>query len=214
MTLPLVPPPLFGSKTSLLFFQDAAPVYFPPTDRGGWTNSPDIQKKLGIAPAGASAVFNRTEAGGSSSHTDLMFKWVTNPLLEPVTISGNFSLCVGAGGTETNAGLRIYIYVTQGSADVVRGTLLTATNWSELPGGSTYEGIEKTNIAFTGSVNALAGDHVVMEMGITFTNSAGVDTNSIYYGNTGPILLTDGDNNVTTRLGWFRFLNSELALAP
>ena len=212
MTLPIAPAPLFGAGVDLLYLSNATIPYNPPTSRGTWDdNAPVTTSKMAIVPAGASTFIDQGEGGlQGTQHTTMIIKFGTSALQANVTISGTLSFCLAMGYVNSigSEEARMHIFVTQGSTDTVRGTILTNFNYADIT--STYRGVYG-NVGLV-TVNALAGDHIIFELGCRFSSGSGDTTIREYYGNTGSVLLGDEDTNVTTRPAWFRFLNTDLPL--
>jgi hypothetical protein len=187
-----------------LYFTNVAPS-FSPTVKGPWDEGGSgTSRKLGRIPEGASASASVSEQL-SVDHSRWNAIFTSQPLAAPLTISGTVSWCaaVQENSALANVVTRIYLYVSIGSTNSVRGTLLDTFGGLEWP--TTAAGLARTGLAIT-SVAAQTGDRIICEFGALFTNTdAQLFTATQWYGSTGNVDLTDGNTNVTTRPSWINF---------
>lgn len=216
MTLPLVPAPMFGGGTNILYLGNAAIPYSPASIRVTWTNptvASPITTKLCVVPTGANALKSWTESvpDRGTFHTDRLFRAGSAALLSNVTISGTLDFCLAAWGTDINSKIYFSLFVTAGATDTLRGTLLS--NWLDSANlGTTAQGELRTGLSLS-SVAAQAGDYLIWEWGVRFSDSSGGDTENTRYGGTDAVPLGGGDTNVTTRSGWIKFNSISLDVA-
>lgn len=118
------------------------------------------------------------------------FRGISAPLAANATISGTLDAWVGGfytGASVTAINTRLYVYVTVGDSNTVRGVLLDysepsgTNNWTTANAFTSYHlGSAQT----LSSVGALAGDRIVCEVGVKFTSPTGTDNITFYYGTT------------------------------
>jgi hypothetical protein len=195
------------------YLQNDVPGYNPPTIRGGWNNvSGNISKKMAKTKYGSITYHDRSE-NYTQQNTCLNAKFITDGLPYAKTISGSLNYCLGMNESSSNAHFypQIHIFVTVGDTDVVRGTLLSQSRGgSELITGSS-SGIAVSNLTLS-SVNASAGDRIVIEVGFFASNTSSTNyTSSLYYGGTNGTDLT-ANASITTYTGWFEFSNDPTIL--
>lgn len=173
-----------------LYLANASPSYTPAGLKGTWAASSSLNKALG--DKAGSKTYSQTDAGvgGAIAH----LRAVSAPLPYARTISGTLSYADAIFRTDGNA--RMHVWVTQGDTSNVRGTLLS--NHTGAACGSTVIG--ETGVSIT-SVAALAGDHIVVEIGSTSTSTA---AGTAYYGGTGDD-ATAGGSNAGDVVGWVEF---------
>jgi hypothetical protein len=192
--------------TTRFYLQNAAAGYDPATERGAWDDATQYNAiKLAKTKSGASTSNKPNESTTTTNWDVLAVKAVTDALPANKTISGTLSWClrIREGNTAgVNAYYHVHAFVTTGDSDTVRGTLLSdyigSVEW-----GTTAAGMAVSAQALT-SVNAQAGDRVVIEVGYRAVNNESVSLwGQVYYGGTSATDLTDG---VTTDYpGWFEF---------
>lgn len=190
--------------------------YTPPTWKGGWDQT----------SGATTAMFDSNKIGqiatATVAQTSSALGWkvavsrFVSRTLAPQTFSGTFDFILGL--SENNAGAnfytKIYIYVTQGNTDAVRGVLLDYTE--SAAGGATEWPTTAAGVALQAaqtlaSIGALEGDHVVIEFGYSSENVSGINrSGSCRRGNrttseTALGDLTVGSTSVTTLTGSFNF---------
>lgn len=196
-----------------LFLGNAAAPYTPATIRGTWSDAALTgASALSRRKSGANTTAAKGETSSSSTWSTLLRRFVSEPVNNPGTLSGAFTLVFGAleSSSSANMNFKLHIYVTVGSTDVVRGTLA-----SNLIGTTEFPilglGLGAAGVQATGTVTAVAvqpGDRLVIEVGYRANNtSTSSFTGTLYYGGTGAD-LTNGDNHVTTRPGWIDFAHA------
>jgi hypothetical protein len=194
-----------------LYLTNSAAPYTPPTIRGTWNDKAlNGVSALARRKTGAGTTAAKAETSNSNTWSVLLRRFVSDPVNNPGTIQGAFTLVVGEleSNAAANMTLSLYMYVTVGSTDVVRGAL-TAT---QLAGGLEFPivgfgtgacGVTVTGTAATVSVQP--GDRIVLELGFKAANTVTTSyTGTMNYGGTASD-LADGDRNVTTRPGWIDF---------
>jgi len=184
-----------------LYLTNSVAPYTPPTIRGTWSDkvlngvSALSRRKVG---AGTTAV--KAETSNSASWAVLLRRFVSEPVNNPGTIQGAYSIVFGAleSAADANMTLSMHMYVTVGSTDVVRGALTAlavtgGTEWPIITFGQTAMGVQVT------------GTPVVLELGFKAANTTTASrTGTLYYGGVGAD-LTNNDRAVTTRPGWIDF---------
>lgn len=198
-----------------LYIQNDTIPYNPATLRGAWdATATPATGKLGLSPAGAAATVTKSETSATNNFDVLWGKWVSDGLIQNITIDGTVTWVLGVNesNADANAFIHVHMFVTQGDSDNVRGTLLTdsigATEFSTTAAGRS-EGAKTLS-----SVAAQTGDRIVVEIGIQFQNTHTTARNTaLRYGNTGTVDLGIADTNVTTRPGYFQFSKDGLLTA-
>lgn len=176
-----------------------------PTDRGAWNDTYTIVRKLDKTKYGSVSYRESNDASSTEDYDRLLVKAVSDGLPTDKTISGTLSWCLGVREDNASANFyyHVHAFVTSGDTNTVRGTLLSdyigEVEWSTTALGLAV-GAQAIN-----SVNAKAGDRIVIEIGFCGKNTTYREFfGRIYYGGTNATDLTDG-GNVTTYPGWFEF---------
>jgi hypothetical protein len=201
------------AMTKKFYLNDAAAAYTPAVAKGAWndtTNQPDIGDASEL-PNGAYTTLGVAETNSSPTWNVLLATFVTPALANNVNFSTNDVVTGVLSVLESSISAldvtHLHIWVTTGNSDVVRGTLLndfvSSTRWPTTTAGQNFGTQHLSN-----NVNALAGDHIVIEIGYqaqntsvtSFTGTLGFGTN-----NTAGSDLTDGDTAVTTDPSWIEF---------
>lgn len=163
--------------TKLYLSSDTVSRYDPSTRRGAWDKTTGLAafSRLTKTPTGGGNLGQNTDANATVDYDVLVTGGVSDPLLSNVTISGtlDFALLMCESNADTDAKLHLHIWVTQGDSASLRGTLLS--DWidsNELPSGSTTQaaGLSGSGISLS-SVNAQAGDRIVIEIGARCGNN-------------------------------------------
>lgn len=171
------------------------------TVRGTWDdNSPysfNVWLDMGTTPSGS--VQNPNPAiGSTTANWDLLFARFVYTLTAPVDFTGVVGGVLALA--EQNAGANVYahyhIYVCEGTADTVRGTIASDVIDGEEVAVSAFLTYGEA-ISTTGSaVSASAGDQIILEVGFRASSSdAGYEVR-FGYGGTGDD-LTDGASRGT-----------------
>lgn len=193
------------------YLNDAAAAYSPAVAKGSWddtTNQPDIGQ-LGATPSGAYTTLSASETSTTNNWDVLVASFVSDALLNPVSFVTTDVITGVLSVLESNAAANdfthIHIWVTTGNTDTVRGTLLNnfinATEWPTTTAGQVLVAQKIAN-----NVSALAGDHIVIEIGYQAQNTSGTSfTGTIGFGTGGGADLFDGDTSVTTHPSWISF---------
>lgn len=194
------------------YLNDNAAAYNPAVAKGAWddvTNQPDIGG-LQATQAGAAATLTGIETSAVNNWDVLLATFVSDGLAGNVSFATTDTvkgvIGVSESATGMNAVTHIHIWVTTGNTDTVRGTLLLdnigSTNWSTTISGLT------TGIAnLSNNVSALAGDHIVVEVGYQAQNTVTTSfTGTIAFGaNTPTVDLTNGDTSTVAHPSWIEF---------
>lgn len=192
---------------------DAAP-FTPATIRGTWsdkalTGVSYLQRRK--SGTGTTAV--KAETSNSASWAVLLRRFVSDPVNNPGTLQGAFTFVAGwlEADAAANMVVRIHMYVTVGSTDVVRGTLtaLALDGSTEFP--ITGFGTGACGVQLTGTASSVAvqvGDRVVIEIGYKAANTVTTSYNGTFYYGGVAADLVNNDRNVTTRPGWVEFAHT------
>jgi len=210
-----------------LYVCNRTPVYTPATKRGAWDLSSSVTVgALDTSKIGGGIITSVNVAETSSSNTyDVALSRFISGRLAAQTIGGTFDVTICA--TESNAAadmyFHVYIYVTQGDSDVVRGVLLNdyvenTTNEFGTSGTTGGKSLQSPQSLSSLSVND--GDRIVVEMGYIARNSVTTSyAGYIRYGtllssnilDVAPDLTVGGDT--TTQAGFFTFSQDLLWLS-
>jgi hypothetical protein len=199
--------------TKKFYLNDAASTYSPAVAKGAWddvTGQPNIGD-AGELPTGAYTTIGIAETSVTNNWDVLIATFVTATLANNVSFKTSDVVTGVLSVLESNAAANdfthIHIWVTTGNTDTVRGTLLndsiSATEWPTTTAGQNIGTLSLTN-----NVNALAGDHIVIEIGYRAVNTSSTSfTGTLGFGtnDTAGIDLTDGDATVTTHPSWVEF---------
>ena len=188
---------------------------FTPSILGSWTiTTSAITRMLGNAPLEVAATCGQAEAVSTVQEV-LLGRWISEPLSAAVTFtaSDTMSWIIGVLESSGNANdlFHIHAFVTVGSADTLRGTILTnnigATEWPTTNAAGATEGVKTLS-----AVSASIGDRIIIEIGYEANNTSSTSfTGTMNYGNTGAD-LTAGSTSVTTLAGNITFQTSDYIL--
>lgn len=201
----IISPP---TNTRLYFSNDTIP-YDPNTERGAWdAGAGDYTGiKLGVK-AGSNTTKGRAEVSTTNNFDMLLIKAVSDGLPADIEISGTLEWVIGAveSAAGANSHIHIHAFVTQGDSDSLRGTLLSNhIDATELQIAGSAQG-ESSGAQAISNVSALAGDRIVVEIGVQHQNTSSSSfASTFYYGGTDSTDLTEGSANVTTEPGWIEF---------
>lgn len=195
-----------------LYFQNAAESFTPTTIRGDWDDdtTSTVVRKLGENKAGASAVAVVTEDTGTEDWDILMVRFVSEPLQYDTSFTSSdtveWILGVLESASQADFHYHLYIYITQGDTDSLRGALLSdniaSAEWPTKARGY-GEGTQSLS-----TVPAQAGDRIVVEVGYQAQNGRTSNYDgTLYYGATGDDLV-QGSTSVTQNSGWIEFSNT------
>ncbi|HTF49418.1 MAG TPA: hypothetical protein VK735_18405 [Pseudonocardia sp.] len=194
-----------------LYLTNSAAPFTPPTIRGSFSDKAlNGVSYLARRKDGAGTTAAKAETSNSNTWSVLLRRFVSEPVNNPGTIQGAFTLMFGALETNiaANMNMQLHMFVTVGSTDVVRGALtaLAYGGGVEFPAPSPITfacGVKVTGTMTTVAVQP--GDRIVLELGYRAANTVTTSyTGTLYYGGTASDLGED-DRNVTTRPGWIDF---------
>lgn len=185
------------------------------TTKGGWGQVAGIVAKgLTTGPYGGAATIAISESSNTNNFQPMMGRWTSAPLQSAYNFTSGDTIDISIGALQSSSAVdttTLFIWVTNGDADTSHGTLLALS-----AGGTTWPtsvaSRYRTGIACA-SVNASAGDRIVVELGYNANDTSTTSfTGTVNYGNTGTTDLNaaDGDTNVTTRPGWIQFSPTNL----
>jgi len=206
-----------------LYLTNTAAPYTPPTIRGTWSDKVlNGTSALARRKAGANVTAAKAETSNSNAWSVLTRRFVSEPINNPGTIQGTFTLVAGWLESNANANMttQMHLYVTVGSTDVVRGALTAlalgggaefpisgssqpgAGSAGQTPGGP--YGIQVVSPSMT-PVAVQTGDRIILEIGFRAANTVTTSyTGTFYYGGTGAD-LANFELSVTTRAAWIDF---------
>lgn len=201
------------TTTTRLYTANAAPWYTPSTVQGTWTDTEGSGNIYRLSAKNGAAGTPIAWSSGGGTWTLLVSRWVTDPIKTDYTFGTADTIQWTMGvkiSSVTNAASTwdVFAYVTSGDTDTPRGTILTNTiGTAAISETATGRGDAVTNL--TGSVAALKGDRIVVEVGVRKTGTAtGTRTWTQDIGNTGGTDLTDGSTDVTTKPGWIEVVTA------
>lgn len=166
--------------TTRVYLNTEAIPYNPATLRGAWdaTASPSTGK-LSPVPVGAATNITKAETVATNNWDILFGKWSTVGLVDDKTIDGTVTWIIrrSEANADANAVFHVHLFVTVGNSDVVRGTLLTdSIGATEFPTTIAAGGEGAKTLS---SVDAKAGDHIVLELGSQLQNTHTTSRNII-----------------------------------
>lgn len=203
---------------SRIYFQNAAPGYTPATWKGSWALTADGTNGGTARALATSKSGSRTFAASSSGqistsggpHRLALARFISDAL-DAQTISGTVQMVTqwSQQNTGSNGGRSVYIWVTQGDSDTVRGVLLNNTddyNTREITSGHTVnDAVDFLSAPVAVSSLAVsAGDRLVIECGVQAQPSSSINTYRFYYGGTGSDMAL-GSTDTTTEASWIEF---------
>lgn len=189
----------------------STPSWAPSLYRGAWdanysTTYEPVTSVLAEAAAGSNTPKNVRKSVTDAQ--DLAWlQCVSETLDVDQTISGTFDVGVGCNEqtAENDASFFVHIWVSQGDTDTARGTLLT--NYAATTEFTTsLLGRALDSAQSLASVNAIAGDRIIVELGVRMLGSdTGFNTNcQMRYGGTGDDVVV-GEGSTTIRNSWVQF---------
>lgn len=194
------------------YLNDSAAAYSPAVARGAWddtTNQPDIGG-LQTTQSGVAATLGLAEVSATNNWDVLLATFVSDALWGNVSFRTTDTVRGVLGVLESSAAANmfthIHIWVTTGNTDTVRGTLLVdnigGTEWP-----TTAAGLKTGLLNLANNVNALAGDHIVIEIGYQAQNTVTTSfTGTLNFGATTPTVdLTNSDTSVVAHPSWIEF---------
>lgn len=186
------------------------------TWRGSWDENPGTLRTRPMTAYKGGRNLTETfesEVSVTNPYSAAMGRWVLTNLAAQ-TISGTFDLIMGVRENDAAANIywKLYMYVTVGQTDAVRGVLLnnyeenTTNEWPTTFTATALQGAQTLS-----NVVCEAGDCLVLEVGYIARNASTTTYNGrMYVGsvdqNGAPATaLTVGDLNVTEECGTFTF---------
>lgn len=188
-----------GAATRFYLTQGVAAAIAPAFD-AGWERqiSAYVRNRLVLTKTETSGLTHNALFGSTSTSDTAWGQWISPPLAGPVTINQpvSFVMRCQENNIAENAHLAFALRVVSQDGSTVRGTLKTqyATGTELATSGVT----RSFSALATTSVAALAGDRLVMEVGIHGVTPANVDDIMLEYGanqNQPDHVLADGDGN-------------------
>lgn len=206
-----------------LYFNNTTAPYIPTTIRGSWNRTTGAVTKLlgAVHDSGVPATVNTTKPVTTNNYNVLFGRWISAPAVASGTLSGVVSWAIGAleSNLLANDHLRIHIYVTTGSSDTPRGTLLSGfldTN-EFTTSAAGYSSLDQA----ISTLSVTAGDRVVVEVGYQSQTTSSSYSATMNYGGFQYYrdLVANGAGIGTapaTYFGWIQFSdpNHVLAAAP
>lgn len=186
---------------------------------GGWSATTGVAVRgLYDEPSGSSTTASASETSSSSSWSNLLGHFTSEPFLSDGTFEGDFTLVMGVRESSTSANFYGRIKVVIASND---GTSLRlAYDSGEGSVGSEWPTTAAAR-TFTGTVNPIsvsAGERILLEVGYNARNtSTSTFTGYINYGGTSSTDLVSGNtgSSLTSRPGWIEFTDiDELFTEP
>lgn len=172
----------------------------PTSYKGAWDDTNNNSRPLALVQSGISPSSFGNTFGSGTDRDVAMVRFISDVIPDARTISGTLSWCLNVreGNELVNAYTHVHAWVSNGGTNTVRGTLLTdsigATEW-----GTSYGGRAESSVALS-SVNAEAGDRIIIEVGFRYTLASNTYQNVLKYGGTGTDATEDTDG-----ISWFEF---------
>lgn len=179
-----VPLRLTNDAVTRMYLTGDAPVFHPTTFRGAWNQTAGFDEgALSVSPSPDLHRSTIAETSTSNTYDVLLGRFTSGPLPVAQTISGTirFGAVLSQLAESANMVTRLHVFVTVGSTDVLRGTLLNqheeSAEWHEAS-----RGLETNDLAIA-SVAASAGDRIVLEVGYRAKNlTASARSGRLHYG--------------------------------
>lgn len=190
-----------------LYSQDAAPT-FSPTLAGTWNDTTNAADQGGLfnTPSGASSSLAVAEATATNPWDVLLAGF--NGAISAQTVFGTVKwvLPVQMSNAAASFFTKIHIWISIGSTNAVRGTLLN--NYVGAAWGATAQGLAEGPINLNPVVASL-NDCIVVEIGYRKTGTVATSrTGTLWFGSSASSPdLSSGDTNVTGHPGWIEFSN-------
>lgn len=200
-----------------LYLTNVAAPYTPATLRGAWDDTASAVTKA-LSPrkefGGSIASVSRSETDASANFDVLLYRGISGALAAQ-TLSGNLDVVIGVqeSGGSADFAFHVHAYVTQGSSDTPRGTLIadyvetTGNEWPTTQAGKALASPQAYSLAVS------AGDRIVVELGfISLNATATVFTGTARYGVASAdgltfSDLTAGSTSTGSRAGFVSFSN-------
>lgn len=200
--------------------QDGASApYSPATFKGGWDSTPLAADDRIFSPykIGFIIPLSSSESSATTPFRVCVCRAIS-PGLAPQSTAGTINMVLGLVETNVAADFytKIYIYVTQGDSDLVRGVFV---DWEETSAGGATEwpnpAVGRALLAAqaAGLFNILEGDRLVLEFGFRSENASITNrTGTMRIGGRGTFfeplsLLAVGSTAVTTDTGYIVLTN-------
>jgi len=199
--------------TTRYYLNNLAAGYTPTTWKGSWdTTTSAVTMKLGSTKSGASATSTIAEVVTTNLWDVALGRWVSDAFatLTKFTNSQTTDWVFGIGENSTSANnyTHVHIYITVGSTDSVRATLL-ANNIRGTENSTTAQGQANGTLTLSSAI-AEVGDRLVVEIGYQAANTVTTSYSStLYYGTTGSTDLASGSTSVTANPGWIDFTTQD-----
>jgi hypothetical protein len=197
-----------------LYFGRGAPLVSPALTTAGWTGTGSaVRRTLETATAQPDSAFESLAVAGATAgaRTDYMVAQYTSAKLDVnQTIAGNVKgqLRAQISNTAAKAVAQMFIWVRKDSDGTNRGTLLAlnATDASEFVTALTNRKYPRGGSIALSSVNALAGDRIVVEVGWSkFENATTSRTGTLRLGNAAGTDLAEDETTTTDNVPWLEF---------
>lgn len=187
-------------------------LFVPATIRGAWEKTADhvvcgMYSEPDRSGFGGPISVASAENVSTTDYDVLLLRAVSTPLAADHAFSGTVDVMMAAQESNAAADFSYYlhVYVTQGSTDNLRGTLVAnyadplANEW-----GTTATGKALSSPQSVTPVSALAGDRIVVEIGYRSRNTVTTSrTGTLYYGGNGSDLTSGG--GATSGIGYIDF---------
>lgn len=194
------------------YIQNAAAGYTPSTFHGAWDDTASaVTRAIGFYPSpvedmgtpkhsGYLPYVSKAETSTSGTWDVCLLRLVSPPLKANITLSQAITTYLFYTESSTNANFvtHMHVWVTQGDGNLERGVLsadhIGVTEWDTL-GNAVF----RPDVPAISSVNALAGDRIVIEFGYRATNTVATSyTGLVYYSSSDQLLDGTGIGPATT----------------
>lgn len=161
-----------------LYGHEQAPSYSPgATYNGHWEDvGAALTKAIGPVKADSRFIYDSATITRAETSTDpewevCLWRGISAPLENNITIDGTVEFCGGFYESNAAADLRLalHVWVTQGDSSTARGQLLNMFIGNEP--GVVDNTARSSGAQAVSSVDALAGDRIIVEFGYRATNS-------------------------------------------
>lgn len=186
-----------------MYLTNTAAGYTPPTKRGAWdNNSATLARLLSPAKSGSAATAAALEGVATDDYDVLWGRWVSDPFIYAGDLEGTVEWVMGVLESSSLADQvsHLHLYVTVGSTDVVRGTVLSdSIGATEFPTTGTGRGEGLKTLT---TVACSVGDRLVAEIGYRTTGTTGGNlcSNPSFVTNTTGWAIQSGNAATLSRL--------------
>lgn len=198
---------------SRFYFPASTAAEVSPAFDAAWTDTSEAARRMLSEFKGSSAITGGTRIGplsGTAGHSGLDRQYVSRSLAAQ-TISGTVKMYLQVrenNATDNVDQLQLCITVVSGDGSTVRGTLLSKGNYGPTAEFVSTLGTFRNKAGADGdslsSVNALAGDRIVVEIGYSNSTAGTTPEAEARWGEVGTD-LAENETDTSANPGWIEF---------